>query len=368
MSASSSRIAYISFLQILGAALVILYHSFHEYPGNPYALPALKLFQTVRMPLFTFISGFLFTLSMNRPEHYKSWRMFAWTKFQRLIVPFLVLETIAFLPRALMSDFGADEPVQLSLSSFIRGTLYTGSLTVEFLWFLPMIFVLLTSACILHHLSGRHRCVMYVMALMAGTALYLAFDGTEVPVLGLGRLTDLTVFFVLGMVYGQWRGHADRWLGKWWQGALCALIWLAAFHVDWPPRWLQMLMSVAGIAMMLCLALNISGRTRFWKHLDGMNYMMYLLSWFTCVASQQLLAHFTDFPWWVYTVLAFASSIYIPLFIGRTLQHLAPRSRVARSMLWLLGHNPGKYKRSASAPISRLSDGRQEYAAGRGTC
>uniref|UniRef100_UPI0025B00928 acyltransferase family protein n=2 Tax=Bacteroidales TaxID=171549 RepID=UPI0025B00928 len=140
--AQSKRIRFISFLQILGVILVILGHSLHEYPGDFHQFWFYRMFQTVRMPLFVFISGYLFMISMVKREYNVSLVDFIKNKAQRLLVPYFVLTILTFVPRALMSEY-ADEPVKMDINSFISSIFFSDKLTIVFLWFLPVVFVLL---------------------------------------------------------------------------------------------------------------------------------------------------------------------------------------------------------------------------------
>lgn len=63
-------------------------------------------------------------------------------------------------------------------------------------------------------------------------------------------------------------------------------------------------------------------------HLIGANYIIFLLSWFCNVISQQVLRHYTDMPWWVYSILSLFSGIYVPWWFYRYLQR-HPDGRVA---------------------------------------
>lgn len=61
---------FAAYLQIIGIILVVLGHSFHEYPdgahGGKFILNA--MLHSFRMPLFMFVSGFLmeFTTSISK--------------------------------------------------------------------------------------------------------------------------------------------------------------------------------------------------------------------------------------------------------------------------------------------------------------
>ena len=72
---------------------MILGHSLHEYPGDFHQFWFYRMFQTVRMPLFVFISGYLFMISMVKREYNVSLVDFIKNKAQRLLVPYFVLTT-----------------------------------------------------------------------------------------------------------------------------------------------------------------------------------------------------------------------------------------------------------------------------------
>lgn len=79
---------------------------------------------------------------MVKREYNVSLVDFIKNKAQRLLVPYFVLTILTFVPRALMSEY-ADEPVNMDINSFISSIFFSDKLTIVFLWFLPVVFVLL---------------------------------------------------------------------------------------------------------------------------------------------------------------------------------------------------------------------------------
>lgn len=339
--AQTERIKFISFLQILGVILVILGHSLHEYPGDFHQFWFYRLFQTVRMPLFVFISGFLFMISMLRKGNTTTFIDFVKNKSQRLLIPYFFLTIITFVPRAMMSGY-ADDEVSMDMNSFISSIFFSDKLTIVFLWFLPVIFVLLCVVFIGLKLCRNRISVFFLAGGVLSIIGYFYVNQWAWTFMGIGRTSGLAVFFLCGIAYGKWKQKIDRLLGKWWFGGVCAAIWLTLFYIDDLSDVLRLVCSVSGLGMLISLALLTCEWPLGWKHLEGYNYMMYLLSWFTCVFSQQILHHYTDFPWWVYTVIALLTSIYIPWSIGKILHRYSVSSSIARGMLWILGHNPNK--------------------------
>ncbi len=74
----------------------------------------------------------------------------------------------------------------------------------------------------------------------------------------------------------------------------------------------------------------------FLNHLFGASFAIYLFSWFPQVASQQIFIGITHSPWWVGSILAFTSGVYIPLLIYRLIQKYK-ESKPGRVMAFFSG-------------------------------
>ncbi len=340
--AQAQRIRFISFLQILGVILVILGHSLHEYPGDFHQFWFYRMFQTVRMPLFVFISGFLFMISMMKKGDSVSFVGFVKNKTQRLLLPYFFLAVVTFVPRSLMSGY-ADDAITMDISSFLESIFFSDRLTIVFLWFLPVIFTMLCIAFLGLRLFKDKVAIFFLVGGILALTGYFGVNQWSWTFLGIGRVAGLSIFFIIGMAYGYWRHKIDMLLGKWWLGGICAALWLMLFYIGDIPDMFRLICSLAGLAMLISFSLIVCEWPLGWRHLEGYNYMMYLLSWFTCVASQQILHHFTDFPWWVYTLIALVTSIYIPWSIGKILHKSSKNCMISRKILFLLGYNPNKY-------------------------
>lgn len=340
----AQRIRFVSFLQIVGVMVVLLGHSLHEYPTDCREFWLFKLIYTVNMPLFVFISGYLFTATAARRVGGITFGGFVNKKARRLLVPYFFIAIVAFLPRALMSGFADDpDPVSLDFHTFAASLFFSDKMTVTFLWYLPMIFCMLCLAFLGWRASRGNERAFFLVGGAIALVSYLFVNPWAWRFMAVGRVADLAIFFLLGAAYERWKPSLDRWAGRWWFAVGCAAVWLSLFFAGNLPIALQLLCALTGVAMFVSLSNLVCEWPLGWTHLDGFSYLIYLFSWFICALSQQVLHHFTDFPWWVYTVVSMLAGVYIPWSIGKLLYRYAPVSRVARSLLWLLGHN---YKKS----------------------
>jgi len=101
---SKTFVKYIAYLQILGILLVVLGHSFHEYPDGAHGSSMLmyRMMYSFRMPLFLFVSGFLMVFTQfsgnDRPIDSSK---FIKGKLKRLMLPFLIITLVTYIPRTL---------------------------------------------------------------------------------------------------------------------------------------------------------------------------------------------------------------------------------------------------------------------------
>lgn len=334
----NKSLKFISFLQTLAIILVVTGHSLHEYPeNNGFSTLVYHLIYSFHMPLFIFISGYLFRYTQTNKETPQPYSTFFKKKFQRLIVPYLFLCAITFVPRALMSAY-ADEPIEISFHNFIGSLLYTDKMSIPYLWFLPAIFILLNISYFTNRLFRQLEPAILFILLAIGFILNLTIGHDSITLLAISRALFHFVFFILGICYATYQ-HQLNVLNNIPSLLIFFAIWLCtAFISRNGNEVVALVCSISGIAFCTVMSILVADKIKFLTHLEGFSFMIYLLSWYTEIFCQQVLHSFTDFAWWVYTILAIATSIYAPWAIGKILFRYSSRSKIARHMLFLLGH------------------------------
>lgn len=336
-------IKFIAYLQAIGIILVVLGHSFHEYPDGETGRSLLlyRMIYSFHMQLFMFVSGFLmvFTTRLRTSSDQPGITKFIRQKISRLLLPFVVLTLVTFIPRAAMSGF-ADDTVELSIGSLGRSLLYADSLVIPFFWFLQACFILLALTYTTITLGEKARvnnaALYLIIVLLFAVLPFMPFEyGSFFSV---NEVVRLGLYFVLGAAYSRFTDSIDHiipWTSPLFLIAVAAA-WAALFFLTEGTPWIRFC-SVAGIAMCISAAklMERHGVTAL-DHLVGANYMIFLLSWYCNVAAQQVLHHLVELPWWCYTVLSLTSGIYIPWLGYRYLQS-HPCSRWVRVTAMLLG-------------------------------
>ncbi len=247
------------------------------------------------------------------------------------------LSTVTFLPRCMMNGV-ADDTLSPTPASYINSLLFSDSLVIPYYWFLHMSFTLIV-CCYGGIIVFKHHINAY-LATLSLISLYFAisFTGADITFLSIGQTVRYAVYFVAGMCYCQYYSAVESVIGKLlvkpWFTILFAAIWASLFFITEGSEAI-IICSFAGIIMSVSLAKIIESRGwHFLDHLRGSTYMIFLLSWYFNVISQQVLHHFTDFPWYIYSLISLATGIYLPYIIYRLL-----KSHPNRPIAILLGQN-----------------------------
>ena len=334
---------FIAYLQIIGIILVVFGHSFHEYPdsSNGGDILVYRLLHSFRMPLFMFTSGFLMTYTCTRSH--KSLLRFTTSKIKRLLLPFAVLTCVTFIPRAMLSSM-ADDGMELSWHQFMMSFIDMNSLPIPFFWFIHASFTLLIvtyGAITLCRAFGVTPLAAYIVVATTCVAIdHMPIAVTNI--LSLNMTVRLVIFFIAGCLYHDFMNRIDS-IIQWTKisvFAICSALWMIMFHfLDLYGQTFYYPCAIAGISMSISLAKILESRhITVLDHLIGSNYIIFLLSWYFNVLTQQVLSHFVDLPWQIHTMLSLTCGIYIPWLIYRYLNNTCLR-KTSKAIALLLGQS-----------------------------
>lgn len=305
-------------MQAFGIILVVAGHSTYQL-GHAGHVPSIcRWLYTFHMPLFFFISGYLLKYSNTRkgiqlsdmPALGKDG--FITGKARRLLVPYVIISSVVFIPKTMMSAI-ALRPVDMSVWSYLGMLLYPHTNVIGYFWFLPSLFLIFCMAYIAAKTKAKTNDSLLIVCLIA---VSIVNPGTGF--LGLDSALYNAVFFAAGYIF---RKHMLETVVGRHSATAAAVTFTVSVALMYAPdtgvRYL--LSSFNGILMSVALAhLYIAGKMRFLDHLDGATYTIYLLSWFPQVASQQILISLVPgITWHVTTALAFFSGLYVPLMVHR---------------------------------------------------
>jgi len=191
---SNKKSLEIETLRGLACLLLVLYHVIGPLGGglkidlgSPFRVIADSMVY-VRMPLFTFISGYIYSIYKIRGNHFPS---FFAGKVRRLLVPLLCVGVPFSVLQAVGPGVNKDVGVMEALLSFY--------VPVNHFWFLQAVFIIFMFVGVLQW-RGLLRTAAHVYALFGFAALVFLLPPFKVDAFGINGAVYLLPFFVAGMI------------------------------------------------------------------------------------------------------------------------------------------------------------------------
>lgn len=275
----AKKLAYISALQSFGIFLIVLEHSRPSTEATPDgAIWCVRMIQSFSMPMFMVLSGFLFYYTNeNREIHYGK---YLWKKILRLLVPFWILSSVAFVPKVVLSD-NAMRPIDFTWTDYFHGYLYPHDNPIILFWFIPTVFLIFLYAPILRRVAQRSSVWINILVLCALVAVF-HYAPVKSDLFCLRSATVYTCFFFAGILQARYRDHF-KWLASPYATFVLMLIVLSLNLIPyyvWPIHW-KLVTATFGVPLTFSVSHLISRHapwTVAW--MQGYSYQIYLLSWF----------------------------------------------------------------------------------------
>lgn len=279
----------ISCLLNFGSFLVVFLHALtadmnYSLTNNFYLIFIYRFVYNFIMPLFIFLSGFLF---VNSNIIKKDFNPLGYIKkrFRRLIIPYFWLSSIAFIPKAFLSRY-AMRPLEINFASYINSLIYPWQNPLILFWFLPTIFIISTIAAFLFkRLFLNDNKSILIMLVLVFFCLNI-FKPIRIKLLNLQGVLHYLIYFWLGCLFPIYKDKY-RFLYKKiffissFLTSLCLTNYILRYTDCLFLDLVKMVTAVIGIAMMMSLVLIISrGKNNFLSFMNGYAYQIFLLHWF----------------------------------------------------------------------------------------
>ncbi|MBN1822823.1 MAG: acyltransferase [Endomicrobiales bacterium] len=330
---SREKIEEISALQSFGIVLVVIGHSFAEI--NTYPQDSLLacfywlhgLIYSFHMPLFMFISGFLFFYT-NIGRDNRDYGQFIIKKFNRLIVPYLAISLVVFPIKAAMSRF-ALRPVDFSVMSIVDMIFYPTHNAILYFWFLPTLFIIfIISPVFLKAVSKRSLVV--ISLLTAALLLVNAFNPVKTLFLNLNGVVNYALFFWLGCVSCLFKEQLLPVVRNKAAAVLFTVFLLAMNYFKMKAGFFYALTAVSGIAVSMHIVFSYPAViTKMFSFIEGYSYQIYLVSWFPQVFFKLLIYDYLGWGFYLTFVLALASGLTVPVIVSKYVKNRLPRLKFA---------------------------------------
>lgn len=309
----------IAVMQTIGIVLVVAGHSFYKNGDHPLCL----WIYSFHMPLFFFVSGFLIRYNNDRKGIAPQGISLADTarrRARRLLAPYLIISTLVFVPKALMSAL-AVRPTELTPQAYLHSMLWPYDNPIGSFWFLPTLF-LITIAFTAY--IRRYSNALPLLLLLTAVNPFITISKS------LPLNPDGALFFMPYLVAGYlccergWQHAVER------KAAVLApvalLVSLTSLYVclktGYNPT--NILAATSGIIMCMTAGQWYERRgCKFLNHLFGASYTIYIYSWFVQALCFQVIMRLADLPLLPTAIAATLLGIYVPLMVKRRFGGLA---------------------------------------------
>lgn len=332
---SFNRNELISFLQIFGIILVVIGHSF----TSENSIMLNRIIYSFHMPLFMFISGFLFVNTMLKriviqTTFFQEFIFFLKKKFIRIIIPYILISTIVFFPKILLSKYSL-RPIGLSVYSYLEMLVYPGKNVIIFFWFLPTLFIIsILSYFAWNYYAKSLHIKGWIINLIFFFLICFFNPFHNIMILNIGGVAHYFFYFMLGIFYFQYQYKINTFL---FNHTVIKLSVFALVHVIvvilllYSSYYVHVVTFIAILGIVESITIGLiyiqKGQT-FLCHLYGSSYSIYLFSWFPQVIIQFFLLKYVYVPWYLAALLSTLLGIYIPFSIYIVLNKLKSKNKV----------------------------------------
>lgn len=307
----------ISFLQTFGILLVVIGHALCLHPDW-------FLFDWIysfHMPLFMFISGYLYTIQGNKNQSIATGK-FTQKKALRLLVPYLVISTAGFLCKALLNSY-AVRTSDISFMGYLHSISYPNENAVIPMWFLPTLFLIITTSHILLRQFKNDCPILFLLGCSILSSI-LAPHYEAMP-LNLNIALHYYKWWAIGYFFCKYTDCVTPRLKLTHPITTFILSTLSIVTVwsqrnGYTPHALHTLTPIVGILMSLSIA-HLYTRLNYnpLRHLYGHSFQIYLLSWFPQSFVNTLGYNILDLsPLWVIPANIILA-IYLPILVSNIL-------------------------------------------------
>ncbi len=310
------KITWLQILQGWSMLLVVIGHitltGTFKNPETPVSSAIETIIYSFHMPLFMFISGFLFYLTKISRD--KAYPEVAVDKLKRLGTPFLFFTLFTFIVKIIFAPF-MKRPVELSLSQFIDSFLYPGSNPLSEMWFVATLFlIMLTYPLLKFMVASRLRSGL----LLLGCLVLNLFFPTDIELLCLSSVAYMLLFFCLGILFCQHR--IQRYLATPWALLVLTLLFVGLTLTPGCPK---LLLNLSGIAFSVALALNLEPVVPLlFSSFRDYTFQIFLLGIFPQIAVRILYGYIphTEFSYWGLYLTSILLGVYLPVLVAKVIE------------------------------------------------
>lgn len=317
----------ISVLQSFAITLVVLGHSvIAGVDFGPVISWLWHFIYSFHMPLFFTLSGYLFLYTGGTKANFRG---FLINKTKRLLVPYVVLSTLAFFPKVLLSKI-ANRPIDFSVISYIKTIIYPVDNTIVFFWFAPTLFLIFVISPIFYHTLKNNKALVVLMTVLL--VLLLKYNPVQIRLFNVSGALYNIIYFWLGCVLANYKHFTSRLFRNYYFFLIMLLITVLHNLVNPVYLFSHAVVAIVGTLMVFSFAYLYVGKGLSFDSINGYSYQIYLLSWFPQVFFDVVFRKLIGLNIFIVAFLMFISGLYLPVIVSKIIAKRLPKLKIIIGM------------------------------------
>lgn len=318
--AEKKKIDWLSVLQGFSMLLVVIGHvsltNKPRDPSTPIATAIEYIIYSFHMPLFIFISGWLFYYTCLLKE--KSYLDVVIAKLKRLGIPFLAFTLAATILKAAFPSL-MHRPV--TTQELIDTFVFFRSNPLGEMWFVIVLFELMLMYPVYRMLVKNK--ILATIGL--GGALLISKLFPEITYFNLGKVAYMFPFFVAGILCCRFEWH--KFMSKWWYLLLVVVLFIPCNVIAVLPESMKIVTAYVGILFTVSLCLIVGEYIpKLFSSFRDYTFQIFLMGIFFQMAIRWIFVKWGNdmlfVPIWLLSVLI---GVYAPTFIAKIIENKAPK-------------------------------------------
>ena len=314
---SENKLRYMSTAYLLAVVLVIFGHS-HPLGGTPYPKEPITFIYLFHMQFFFFISGFL----LLRSNSIKRNGYFEWLdqKFLRLMIPYILLSLLAFMPKYFVSAYTTDKII-LDSDHFIKMLLYPHLGVWSHFWFVyPLLFYYAVFGIYKKYsikFSQLQNIIILITFIILGIITF--FFQPDNNIFGIKDIARCLVFYTSGMFLSYIENEKIISFTKITirNGMpviiICITLALTLAIIYWVPNESRLLIATLMIISLFILSVLLQNNFKEFSSLISKNVLtIYLYAWPFQAVVEICLRKFINPPWYITFPILFVIGFSLP--------------------------------------------------------
>ena len=283
------------------------------------------------MPLFFFISGYLFSYK-NGIEKI-SYKEFVKKKFWRLLFPYIVLNLIFIIPKFLLANFLNDK-VELSLLYVFKILIRPRDNILGHTWFLVALFIVYLLAPLWTYIMKKNKKSLWLIITIIGIALYIFQIDTRF--FAIKDLCNDTIFFIMGMLIAKVSvSKLDIGKTKFIIYSIAVILLTALWYIT-QNQIIKLLLCANDLMVLMLIPIVFHINSEKINNLGIYSYSIYIMHWPIMLATRILLYQILHINYLIVAIIMLILGFFGPLLIVKVLNVIKKKYNISSKYLYYL--------------------------------